>query len=84
MQAKRKLVYAYLTLSYPTIIEIASKLSLVHDEDRGISDQELYKRVIERAEQGQKLGELWEQVGHHNKDLPENPFIPTLEDTAAR
>ena len=78
MQAKRKLIYVYLNLPYATIIKIASELSLMREEDRGISDQELYQRIMERADKGKLLGKLWDQVSQY-AELPTNPFVPSVE-----
>ena len=76
MQAKRKLAYVYLNLPYLEIMQIASSLSLLHEEDRNTSDQELYKRIMARADQNQQLGQLWDEVSQHEA-LPENPFRPS-------
>lgn len=73
MKAKRKLIHAYLSLSFSTIISIAVRLRLVRDEDEGVGEQELFNRFVERAEQEERLGELWDEVAQHEL-LPPNPF----------
>jgi len=60
--SKRKLIYHFLNLPFHEIIKIATNLDLILDEDRNVENIELYRRVINRAENENKLAELWEEI----------------------
>ena len=55
---------------------MAQKLSLIQNDDEGITDRELFRRVIQRAEARGELFRLWDAVMEHldKTQFPSNPF----------
>lgn len=76
----RHLRYRFLTLPFGIQIQIAQALELFRDEDRGIKDPELFRRVSQRALQEDKLSQLWDAVEARHTDGPAAPS-PFGEDT---
>jgi predicted MPP superfamily phosphohydrolase len=62
MMSARKLTYKFLSLPHHRQLAIAHQLGLVRDEDEGSRDNELYRRYFSRAQQENKLEELWKAV----------------------
>lgn len=79
--AARQLAYRFLTLSFAQIVEIGSELNLLADDDEGLHDFELFKKIFDRAKEHGTLAELWEAVeeSHGNKDAAENPYRTAQE-----
>lgn len=75
MDKARRLAYRFLTLPYHKQMEVAQKLALISDEDRGVSDDILFSRFFQRARDRGLLRELWTNVelGHNAPESP-NPF----------
>lgn len=69
----RHLRYRFLTLPFGIQIQIAQTLDLFLDEDRGIKDPELFRRVSRRAVEEDKLSDLWDAVEARNMDGPPSP-----------
>lgn len=74
----RILAYRFLDLPHITKLDIALDLGLLHDEDEGVRDAELYKRIFQRAVESDLLSELWDKVEqkHNDGEFPTNPFTP--------
>jgi len=72
----RKLVYHFLSLPHPVILKIAVDLELMREEDRNKNATEIYKSIIDRAQQNKQLGQLWDNVSkYRGQDMErENPF----------
>ncbi len=72
----RRLAYRFLSLPYQRRLAIALRLALLEDEDSGVADAELYKRLFRRAREQGKLGELWTAVeSEHSGDATAaNPY----------
>lgn len=72
----RSLAYRFLTLQYHQIMNIATKLDLISDEDKGLQDFELYKNFFIKAKTKGNLDRLWELVEEEHNDgyYPSNPF----------
>lgn len=62
MNPARRLTYLFLTLPYHVRIRIAQQLELLHDEDKGLHDSELFKRFFQRAKENNLLERLWSEV----------------------
>jgi calcineurin-like phosphoesterase family protein len=58
----RRLTYRFLSLPHHTRLEIATLLRLVRDEDEGVDDAELFRRVFVRAKDENILDKLTEEV----------------------
>lgn len=54
----RKLVYRFLSLPHHVRIEIATSLKLLRDEDEGVDDAELFRRILSRAKENNQLNQL--------------------------
>ena len=72
----RHLTYRFLTLHYHEIMRIAADLDLLRDDDEGLRDHEVYKRIFQRAKHSEKLADLWDAVetNHDNGRSAPNPF----------
>jgi hypothetical protein len=72
----RKLAYRFLSLPYVLRIEVAQRLDLLQDEDKGVKDAALFRRFFRRAKEGDILGKLWDEVEARHTDgrRSENPF----------
>ena len=62
-----QLRYHFLTLPVGIQIQLVQDLGLFREEDRGILDPELFRRVIQRASDQDKLSELWDKVQFQHK-----------------
>jgi hypothetical protein len=76
LRRERRLTFRFLTLPYSRQIEIANALGLLSDEDKGIEDDELFRRLFERARQSNLLAKLWEETERRHSDsaIQPNPF----------
>jgi len=76
MDPTRRLAYRFLTLPYSKKVEVALKLGLLKDEDRGAEDSDLYRRFFHRAKTDNLLADLWKAVESQYADgQPDaNPF----------
>ena len=76
MDHNRRLTYRFLRLPYHLRIEVGQALGLIHDEDKGVADAELFRRFFARARDEKKLEALWGAVEekHANLDAADNPF----------
>lgn len=61
----RQLTYRFLGLPFTRQIEIAQRLSLLHDEDEGVGEAELRRRIFQRAAEAGRIDELWRAVEQH-------------------
>jgi len=75
VQAKRQLVYRFMTLPYTKRMAAALDLKLLHDDDDELSEQDLLQQIIKRAEQSDGLAGLWDKIDQLASEpgLP-NPF----------
>lgn len=73
----RQLAYGFLTLPYSTQIRIASRLSLLTDEDAGQDSATLFERLYQRARERQTLATLWDHVSSEQGDvnMTVNPYL---------
>lgn len=62
VQAKRQLVYRFMTLPYTKRMQAALELHLLHDEDDELSDQDVPQQILKRAEQADVLAQLWDKI----------------------
>src|SRR5205085_1555008 len=75
MNARQRLTYRFFSLSYLARLDVARELSLLQDEDAGITSEELGRRVFQRAREQRKLGQLWVAVEQRYQDPAQNnPF----------
>lgn len=74
--APRRLAYRFHVLPHIQRITVATKLELYSNEDEGIPDSELFKRILRRAYDKRILHLLWAEVEALQKDpeLAANPF----------
>ncbi len=72
----RLLTYRLLDLPYPIRVAIAQKLGLIRNDDAGLNDYEVFRRVLRRATDEDRLFELWSeaQAAHADGKFPDNPF----------
>lgn len=68
MKRPRILTYRFFDLSHVERIDIARELNLLRDDDEGVTDAELYKRIFHRATESDVLSDLWSKVGEKHKD----------------
>jgi predicted phosphodiesterase len=72
----RRLTYRFLTLPFRRQMEIAQKLDLLTDDDKGRSDSALFIALFRRATRGQKLERLWDETeACHGQTGDPNPFV---------
>lgn len=73
---KRMLSHCFWRLAYIDKLRVAQHLDLIHNDDEGIDDRELFRRIIQRAEERGELSKLWNEVMRHLDDtqFPSNPF----------
>lgn len=76
MGPQRRLIYRFFSLPFHKRIEVAVRLGLLQDEDEGLEDNQLFERVLTRAESGHRLGDLWAEVEAQHGDAQgaPNPF----------
>lgn len=75
MNSARRLTYRFLRLPYHTRIKIAQDLELLHDDDKGLSDSELFGRLFRRASDKNMLADLWDKVeAAHGDNQGDNPY----------
>ncbi len=72
----KQLVYAFLTLPYPTQLRIANNLELLSDSDSGLASNALFEQIVVRAKENGVIADLWEQVKNRHPDLnmDNNPY----------
>jgi calcineurin-like phosphoesterase family protein len=78
LHSPRRLAYRFMALPYHLRLEVAQKLNLLSDEDRGQSDLELFRRFFRRATERSQLAALWRETEKQHADgkPDENPFDP--------
>lgn len=69
MNRSRILTYRFFDLSHIERIDIARELDLLRDEDEGVNDAELYKRIFRRAADSKVFEELWTKVEQRHPDM---------------
>jgi hypothetical protein len=75
MDPVRTLTYRFFSLAHVVRLDIARDLKLLKDEDEGLQDYELFRRILHRAAQGNLMAELWDKVeAHHEGKCGTNPF----------
>lgn len=76
LSAPRRLAYRFMALPYHRRLEVAQALNLLSDEDRGVSDTELFRRFFRRAAERSQLAALWRETEarHPDSTSEENPF----------
>jgi predicted phosphodiesterase len=74
MDSARTLTYRFLSLAHLVRLEIAQALRLMREEDEGISDAELWERILSRATEESRLAELWDLVESKYEDKLPNPY----------
>jgi hypothetical protein len=74
--APRRLAFRFRALSHIQRLNIATKLALYENQDEGISDAELFRRIFKRAGEKRALPRLWEEVEslHADPEITPNPF----------
>jgi hypothetical protein len=79
LSAPRRLAYRFMVLPYHVQIEVAQNLKLIEDDDRGVSETELFRRFFRRAADRGQLPDLWREVeSQHPDGTPDqNPFSTT-------
>ncbi len=72
----RVITFRLFELPYLTRLDIARRLNLVRNEDAGLRDYEVFKRVLQRASDEGQLAKLWDLVEaeHADQRFPVNPF----------
>lgn len=68
MNRSRILTYRFFDLSHVERIDIARELDLLRDDDEGVTDAELYKRIFRRAAESDVLSDLWSKVEEKHTD----------------
>lgn len=58
----REIVFRFFDLSYPIRMQILITLKLLRDDDTGIADSELIRRVVARARDNSQLAELGDAI----------------------
>lgn len=72
---ERRLTFRFLTLPFRHQIAIANSLNVLTDEDRALSDEELFRILFKRAAENGLLGELWAETEKlHDDPADFNPF----------
>ena len=76
LNSHRQLTYRFFELSHVQRIEVAQKLTLLRDEDEGLTDATLYQRIFKRAFDENLLPSLWDTVEQElgGQGKTENPF----------
>jgi predicted phosphodiesterase len=72
----RLLTYRLLDLPLVKRFTVAQRLNLIRDEDAGLNDHEVFRRVLRRAVDEHRLHQLWNDVQSQYTDgkFPTNPF----------
>ena len=77
VDAMRRLTYRFMGLPHVRRLLIAQALELTRDEDEGVRDDVLWRRMVDRARTANQLDRLWDAVeaqrGAQDPDLA-NPF----------
>jgi hypothetical protein len=72
---ERRLTFRFLTLSYRHQIAVAQSLNVLTDEDRALSNEELFRELFKRAAANKLLAQLWEETEkRHSDPATYNPF----------
>jgi hypothetical protein len=74
MRPGRRLTYRFLNLPYHARIKIVHQLDLVHPDDEGLRDSELYARYFARAAEKGDLPKLWDLIDEQSESHEDNPF----------
>lgn len=72
----RVLTFRLIELPLLTRLNIVQSLGLVRNDDAGLGDYDLFKRVLQRAADEGCLEVLWDRVeaAHGDHQFPDNPF----------
>lgn len=72
---ERRLTFRFLTLAFRHQIAIADSLDVLTNEDRALSDEELFRVLFKRAADQGLLAKLWDETEKRHADpAPFNPF----------
>jgi hypothetical protein len=76
MKKNRILTYRFFELPHVKRLDVARDLSLIRDEDEGLSDTELFHRIMIRSRDEGRLAELWDKVQeqHNDGEYRDNPY----------
>lgn len=76
MKKSRILTYRFFELPHVKRLDVVRDLSLIRDEDEGLSDTELFHRIMMRARDEGLLAELWDKVQeqHNDGEYQDNPY----------
>lgn len=82
MKRSRILTYRFFELPHVKRLDVVRDLSLIRDEDEGLSDTELLHRIMTRAREEGLLAELWEKVQeqHADGEYKNNPYRAQQEE----
>lgn len=76
MDHARRLTYRFLRLPFRGRMKISLSLELIEDNDGGLQDAELFRRVFRRARESGRLEELWQEVAEaRGLSDEENPYV---------
>lgn len=72
----RILTYRFFELPHVLRLDTMRELNLIDEEDEGITDTELFRRIMERARERGQLAELWDKVQRKHGDgkYSNNPY----------
>lgn len=62
MNRSRILTYRFLELSHIDRLDIVRELNLMRNEDEGLTDSELLRRILKRAHDENLLADLWDRI----------------------
>jgi predicted MPP superfamily phosphohydrolase len=65
----RRVTYRFFSLPYHLRMKIAVTLGLLRDEDKGLPDTDLFKQILLRAKENDKLKELSAKIEEAHSDL---------------
>ena len=72
MRPGRRLTYRFLSLPYHARIKVVQQLNLVHADDEGLRDSELYQRYFSRAAEREQLHDLWNLINEYSDECEDN------------
>lgn len=72
----RILAYRFLSLPFLKQYIIAEKLLIIEEDDKDLSERELFEAIFVRAAESSKLADLWDLVqdAHNDSKYIDNPF----------
>jgi predicted phosphodiesterase len=74
--ANRILTYRFFDLAHTVRVDILHQIELLHDDDEGLEDHEVFGNALRRAIETNKLHVLWDsiQVAHNDGKFSSNPY----------